>query len=70
MIPRLAIITANTLEATGLKSIIDDIIPVADVEIFDNVNLFKEEYEITPFFHFFVSPDKLIEDADFFVKGS
>ncbi len=70
MIPRLAIITANTLEATGLKSIIDDIIPVADVEIFDNVNLFKEEYEITPFFHFFVSPDKLIEDADFFLQHS
>ena len=70
MIPRLAIITTNTLEATGLKSIIDDIIPVADVEVFDNVKLFREEYEITPFYHFFVSPDMLIEDVDFFLQHS
>lgn len=68
MVPRLAIITLNTLEATGLKSIIDDIIPVADVAIFDNINSFREEHEITPFFHFFVSPEVLIGDVDFFLQ--
>ncbi len=70
MIPRLAIITLNTLEATGLKSIIDDIIPVADVAVFDNVSQFKEEYQQTPFFHFFVSPEILIDDVDFFLQHS
>ena len=68
MIPRLAIITLNTLEATGLKSIIDDIIPVADVQVFDNVMQFREEYSVTPFFHFFVSPEILIEDTEFFLQ--
>ena len=70
MIPRLAIITANTLEATGLKSIIDDIIPVADVVVFNNVTLFQEEFAVTPFYHFFVSPDIIIEDAEFFLQHS
>ena len=68
MIPRLAIITLNILEATGLKSIIDDIIPVADVAVFDNVTQFREEHEITPFFHFFISPEILIDDTDFFLR--
>lgn len=67
MIPRLAILTLNTLEAAGLKSIIDEIIPAADVVVFDQVNQLKEEQAITPFFHFFISADILIEDVDFFL---
>ncbi len=70
MIPRLAIITLNTLEATGLKSIIDDIIPVADVAVFDSVALFKEEHAVTPFFHFFISPEILLDDTEFFLSHS
>lgn len=68
MIPRLAIITQNTLEATGLKLIIDDIIPVADVSVFNDIRNFHDEHEITPFFHFFVSPDMIISDAEFFAR--
>ena len=63
MIPRLAIITQNTLEATGLKSILDDIIPGADVTVFNSLEQFQDEHAITPFVHFFVSPEVLILDA-------
>ena len=66
MIPRLAIITLNTLEATGLKSILDDIIPGADVTVFNSLEQFQDEHAITPFVHFFVSPEALILDVDFF----
>ena len=68
MIPRLAIITQNTLEATGLKSILDDIIPGADVTVFNSLEQFQDEHAITPFVHFFVSPEVLILDADFFLS--
>lgn len=68
MIPRLAIITQNTLEATGLKSILDDIIPGADVTVFNSIGQFQDEHAITPFVHFFVSPEVLILDADFFLS--
>ena len=68
MIPRLAIITQNTLEAAGLKSILDEIIPMADVAIFDSLEQLKDEHAITPFFHFFVTPEILIDDVDFFME--
>lgn len=69
-LPRLAIITNNTLEATGLKSILDDIIPVADVSLFEDADQLIEEHSQTPFFHFFVSTDVLIEHIDFFLDHS
>ncbi len=68
MIPRLAIITQNTLEAAGLKSILDEIIPMADVAIFDSLEQLKDEHAVTPFFHFFITPEILIDDVDFFME--
>ena len=68
--PRLAIITNNTLEAAGLKSILDDIIPVADVSLFEDADVFIEEHHQTPFYHFFVSTDILLEHIDFFLDHS
>ena len=43
MIPRIAIIDKNTLEAMGLMSIISDIIPRADISVFTSVQELKQE---------------------------
>lgn len=67
MVPRIAIIDQNTLEATGLKSIIDNIIPMVDVSLFSSlVDMLKESE--TPFFHYFVSSQILLSNADFFLQ--
>lgn len=73
MIPRIAIIDQNTLEATGLKSIICDIAPMADVGIFSSVEEMQREMEentdgTIPFVHFFVSSQIAVERADFFLQ--
>ena len=73
MIPRIAIIDQNTLEATGLKSIIGDIAPMADVSIFSSVEDMQREMEentdgTIPFVHFFVSSQIVVERADFFLQ--
>ena len=72
MLPRIAIIDQNTLEATGLKSIICDMVPMADVSMFSSVEemLQEDEYsdETVHFFHFFVSSQELITHADFFLQ--
>lgn len=68
MPPRIAIVSQNILEATGLKSILEDIIPMADVSIFHSVDVLKDENEITPFVHYFVSAQMLMIDVDFFLQ--
>ncbi len=68
MPPRLAIISQNTLEANGLKYLLLDIIPMADVTDFTSVELFLEENEITPFFHYFVTAQLLFTNVDFFMQ--
>lgn len=72
MIPRIAIIDQNTLEATGLKSILCDMAPMGDVSTFTSVEemLQEDEYsdETVRFFHFFVSSQELISHADFFLQ--
>lgn len=80
MIPRIAIIDQNTLEATGLKSIICDIVPKVDVSTFPSLDAMLSEVECLdhvpavsamvqpiPFVHFFVSSQILIANADFFL---
>ena len=68
MIPRLAIISQNILEATGLKSILEDVIPMADVTVFNSIEVLKDENDITPFAHFFVSSQMLVNEMDFFLE--
>ena len=67
MVPRIAIIDQNTLEATGLKSIIDNIIPMVDVSIFSSLEDMLAESE-TPFYHFFVSSQILLSNTEFFLQ--
>ena len=72
MLPRIAIIDQNTLEATGLKSIITDMVPMADVSTFASLDeMLQEEKgsdETVRFFHFFVSTQMLISHADYFLQ--
>ena len=72
MIPRIAIIDQNTLEATGLKSIITDMVPMADVCAFASLEEMIQEEDASDeslcFFHFFVSTQVLIAHADFFLQ--
>ena len=73
MIPRIAIIDLNTLEATGLKNILSDMVPMADVSTFSSVEeMQREDDENTdgtaPFVHFFISSQILVEHADFFLQ--
>ncbi len=68
MLPRIAIIDKNTLEATGLKSMISDIVPMIDVSVFSSVEkMLAESDEMAPFVHFFVSSQVLIANPDFFL---
>ena len=68
MVPRIAILSQNTLEAMGLKSILCDIIPMVDVSVFASMDDLCAEQQTTPFFHYFVSSQMLLAHADFFVK--
>ena len=72
MIPRIAIIDQNTLEATGLKGILSDMVPMADVSTFSSLEEMLQEEESSDesmrFFHFFVSSQMLIAHADFFLQ--
>lgn len=81
MIPRIAIIDQNTLEAIGLKSIICDIVPMAEVSTFCSLeemladadssadgSLSSAVEEHVPFVHFFVSSQVLVAHADFFLS--
>ena len=68
-VPRIAIIDQNSLEATGLKNILSDIAPMAEVKIFSNVEeMIKNTDEMAPFVHFFVSSQAFIGHADFFLQ--
>ena len=68
MIPRIAIIDRNTLEAMGLKSVISGIIPMVDVSVFASVEELCAEEAETPFFHYFVSAQLLLQHSDFFLQ--
>ena len=69
MIPRIAVISNNTLEASGLKSMICDIVPQVGVCIFSSVDeMLMEQDEEMPFVHFFVSSQILISHTNFFLS--
>lgn len=62
----IAIVHHNTLAALGLASIIEKIMPMAEVNCFSSYAEL-EEHEGS-FFHYFISPDVLIENAQFFLS--
>lgn len=67
--PQIAVVSRNTLAASGLASLIESVMPMAEVRVF---NAMKEihESEMTKFVHFFISVKTLLENHDVFASLS
>jgi len=65
--PRIAVITANTLTGLGLRGIVEKIIPVAEVCVFQSFAVFAGE-EPDTFFHYFIDSQTYIEQSAFFAQ--
>lgn len=63
---RFAIIDANILTAIGLQTIIEDMIPVAEVSLAQSFEQMKQLAESETFVHFFVSSRIYFEHAQYF----
>lgn len=63
-IPSIAIVVSNTLMGVGLRSIIKDMMPMADIRLFTDTNELANDMD--PFAHFFVEADVLMKHSDFF----
>jgi len=75
VLPRIAIIDENTLEAVGLKTMLDTIVPMVEVSVFSSFEVFQAEILPPPgkskgafFVHFFVSPRILMANSQFFIE--
>ena len=67
MSPRIAIIDANTLATIGLKSILQEIMPIIQVDIYGS---FAELQANNPekYFHYFVAMNIVLEHRTFFLE--
>ncbi len=63
--PAIAVLTPNILAGIGLKTILDKVIPLAEVELFADFEDFQEA-EPERFFHYFVSVQLFRLHAEFF----
>lgn len=69
MIPSIAIVDANVLEATGLKSILCDIVPKVTVSTFKSLpELLQAMEDGESFVHYFASPQVVLEHSTFFLE--
>lgn len=70
---RIAIISTNTLEAVGLESVINELLPMCEVSVFatldDLLHSSLDSSESQPsFFHYFVEAQQVVEHSDFFLS--
>lgn len=65
---QIAIIDNDTLQAMGLKSLITEIIPIAEVYVFQSFSMLEEEGQDN-FIHYFVTAQTLLENNQFFQKN-
>lgn len=67
-IPRIAVLTPNLLAGIGLKSILEKIIPTAEVTLFERFEQLESDGESGAgrFFHYFVSAEAAVEHNRFF----
>ena len=69
MVPSIAIIDANVLEATGLKSILCDIVPKVTVSTFKSLSELQQAMQDgETFAHYFASPQVVLEHSTFFLE--
>ncbi|MGM9694815.1 MAG: response regulator transcription factor [Alloprevotella sp.] len=66
--PAIALVQSDTLSAIGLKSIIEKMMPAAEVSIFSSAQSLLAERAPERFYHFFVSSDLLLSAAAFFLS--
>lgn len=66
--PLLAIITPSTLAAIGLRALVLELLPSAKVSIFQSTEALRSTPQAEDFFHYFVSPEPLMQDATFYLK--
>ena len=66
MKPQIAVVCRNTLAANGLASLIESVMPMAEVCVFNSMGEIREP-QVSVFFHFFISADILVENRDFFM---
>ena len=66
--PKIAIIDPNTLAALGLKQMLQNVIPIMEVETFGSF-LELQANDPESFFHFFVAMNILIENRSFFSEN-
>lgn len=66
--PQISIIDSNTLAAIGLKNILQNIIPMMSVEIFNSTqDLLNAQPD--KFYHYFASANIILEDKDFYLSN-
>ena len=63
--PAIAVAAPNVLMGVGMKSILEKIIPAADVELFGDFESFTEA-DPERFFHFFVAAQLFVTHGSFF----
>lgn len=65
--PRIAVIESNTLAVLGLKNILQNVLPIMEVETFSS---FDDFYTANPdsFFHYFVAQTIVLENRIFFTE--
>lgn len=63
--PRIAIVSANTLTAIGLESLLARMMPGVEVHLFDGTAALRDA-GTEDFVHFFVSVDALMSDVPFY----
>ena len=68
MRPKIAIIDNNVLATIGLKNLLQNVIPIADIETFFNLNEL-EAAGAQQFMHFFVAMKIMLENRQFFLAN-
>lgn len=68
MSPRIAIIDSNTLTAIGLKSILQNVMPIISVDTFNSFDELKS-VNADVFFHYFVSVNIVLDNRPFFIAN-
>ena len=66
MKPKIAIIGSNSLMNIGLKTILERIIPIAEVCLFENADSLCANGDEAAYFHYFVSTQAYAERSRFF----
>ncbi|PDP59756.1 response regulator transcription factor [Prevotella intermedia] len=65
--PRIAVIDPNTLAVLGLKSILQDVVPMIEIESFSTFEDFSAANPDS-FFHFFAAQTIVLENITFFTE--